>query len=86
MLDIYKDLRMKSGIRELLNQMKWHSKYNFDHIEIWFVSRGSPGTLDSVRGSEIVGLEPRAMQTAHKWIPYHRVVRIDYAGQTIFEA
>ena len=76
---------MQSDIRGLLNKMKWHSNCHFGKVKVWFISRGAPGDIDCVLGADIIALKPRVFQTAEKTIPYHRVLRIDYGGQTIFE-
>jgi uncharacterized protein (UPF0248 family) len=76
---------MENDLRELLNKMKWHAKYQFDNVQIWYVSRGCPGDTDSVRGADIIDLKPTVFQTEEKTIPYHRILRIEYAGTTVFE-
>ena len=77
---------MESDIRELLNKMKWHTDYRFDEVEIWFANRGYPGDIDSVCGTDIIGIKPHFFQTIEKLIPYHRILRIDYEAETIFIA
>jgi len=77
---------MESDIRGLLNKMKWHTEYRFDKVQIWFANRGCLGDMDSVCGADIIDLKPHFFQTVDGLIPYHRILRIDYANKTIFIA
>lgn len=51
---------------------------------VWYVHRGAPGDLMSVRGSEILDLGRGFFETAEAMIPYHRIARIEYKGRTVF--
>ena len=76
---------MGSDIRELLNKMKWDANYDFGKVQVWFISRRGHNDIDSVQGDDIINLASHGFYVAEKTIPYHRVLRIDYAGKTVFE-
>jgi len=73
--------------RELLNEIKWRL-YDLSNCVIYFTSRGSPNDVAIVKGDQIIKidnflvLEGTPFET---YIPYHRIVKIEYCGETIFE-
>jgi uncharacterized protein (UPF0248 family) len=71
--------------REVLNRLKWTDGESLDEAVVWYVHRGAPGDLMSISGSEIISLGPGFFEKADASIPYHRIVRIEYRGETIFE-
>jgi uncharacterized protein (UPF0248 family) len=71
--------------REVLNRLKWTEGESLEETVIWYIHRGAPGDLASVSGSEILSLGPGFFQKEDAYIPYHRIVRIEYRGRTIFE-
>ncbi|HDS59848.1 MAG TPA: DUF504 domain-containing protein [Thermoplasmatales archaeon] len=75
---------MQSDIRKWLNRIRWHEAYDFDRVRVWYVNRGSPGARACVWGSDIIDLESHFVLTKQGAIPYHRILRIQYAGRTIF--
>jgi uncharacterized protein (UPF0248 family) len=65
-------------------------------VEVEYVHRGVPGDIASVRGSDILSLEPWMMVIGREAgrggpvpgraaIPYHRIVRVKYGGKTVFD-
>jgi len=71
--------------RDILNELKWHSKYSLDCAEIWYVHRGARNDTMIISGKEILNLEKSFMKTTTAMIPYHRIFKIIYNGKTIFE-
>jgi uncharacterized protein (UPF0248 family) len=72
--------------RDVLNRLKWKEGESLSDATIYYVSRGSPDDSASVDGSEIIRLEPFGIELkSGSFIPYHRVYRIDYRGETVFD-
>lgn len=72
-------------MKELLNKLKWHPKYDFNKVVIWYISRGKPNDIDYLKGNEIIKLDKYYIETKKACIPYHRIIRIEYEGKTIFQ-
>ena len=70
--------------RDILNNIKWNSKYDFDLVEIWFVHRGAHNDTKIISGKDIVSLDRSFMQTTSASIPYHRIFKIIYRNNIIF--
>ena len=71
--------------RETLNRLKWDSAESLEEAVITYVNRGAPDDVTIIRGSEILELEKWCFVTRDASIPYHRVVRIEYRGETVFD-
>lgn len=71
--------------RELLNELKWHEKYDLDEAEIWYIHRGAPNDTMIISGKDILDLEKSFMKTKSAMIPYHRIFKIMYKNKLIFE-
>ncbi|KAA0006657.1 MAG: DUF504 domain-containing protein [Thermoplasmata archaeon] len=72
-------------IKELINKLKWHPGYDFDRVRIWYISRGKQGNIDYIDGNDIKSIGEIFIETSKASIPYHRILRIEYNGKTIFE-
>ena len=70
--------------REILNNIKWNPKYNFEDIEIWYIHRGAPNDTKIISGNDIVDLDKLFMHTTSASIPYHRIFKIIYKKEVIF--
>jgi uncharacterized protein (UPF0248 family) len=70
--------------RDILNNIKWNSKYNFDFVEIFYIHRGAPNDTKIISGKEIIALEKSFLQTIYASIPYHRIFKILYKNEVIF--
>ena len=83
--------------RELLNEIKWRD-LDLSRCEIYYVHRGAPNDTKIIRGDRIdeIGGSFLNFKRANAppdsegrvpsiMIPYHRVFRITYEGQTIYE-
>ncbi len=71
--------------RDILNELKWKENFDLKLAEIWYVHRGAPNNTKIISGKEIVNLEKSFMQTTISMIPYHRIFKIVYKNDTIFE-
>lgn len=71
--------------REILNELKWREDRNISKAEIWYVHRGAPNDTMIISGNEILDLEHSFMVLSEASIPYHRIFKIVYEGEVIFE-
>ena len=71
--------------REVLNRLRWTEGESLDDAVIWYVHRGAPGDNLRISGRSVRSLGRVFFETADASIPYHRVLRIDYRGETLFE-
>ncbi|UCE45884.1 MAG: DUF504 domain-containing protein [Methanobacteriota archaeon] len=71
--------------REVLNHLKWTSDASLDDATVWYVHRGAPDDVTSVRGSSIRALGKGFFETDEASIPYHRVIRIEHRGEVVFD-
>ena len=71
--------------RDILNELKWRKKFDLTLAEIWYVHRGALNNTKIISGEEIVNLEKSFMQTTTSMIPYHRIFKIVYKNNTIFQ-
>ena len=63
--------------------------YEFSKVSVEYVDRGSPGDVSHVLGDKIIHLEQGFMEIESemktKFIPIHRIRRIAYDGETMWE-
>lgn len=71
--------------REVLNRLKWTEGESLSDATIWYVHRGAPGDLMSIKGGDVLDLGKFFFETKEAMIPYHRIVRIEYRGEVVFE-
>jgi uncharacterized protein (UPF0248 family) len=72
--------------RDVLNRLKWKEGESIGEAVIYYVHRGAPGDSKAVSGSDITGLEGFCFElNTGTCIPYHRVYKITYRGETVFE-
>jgi hypothetical protein len=74
---------------ELLLKLKYDPRYIFGEVEVFFVDRGAPGDMSHIGGQEIRALDSYYFEIETeqgvKYIPYHRLRRIRYSGETVWE-
>ena len=68
-----------------MNRLKWTEGDSLDEAVIWYIHRGAPGDYLGISGSSIRALGRGFFETEDAMIPYHRILRIDYRGRTLFE-
>lgn len=76
--------------RSLLLKYFHDSRYNFRDIVVVYRDRGAPGDISRVPGPDIRHLDVYYMEVSREEdtltaIPYHRILRIEYGGQVIWE-
>ncbi|SNQ60224.1 DUF504 domain-containing protein [Candidatus Methanoperedens nitratireducens] len=73
--------------RLLLNEIKWKS--DLHRCRVYYIHRGAPGNIKAVEGSAIRTIDRAFLilegEPHEVYIPYHRIVRIDYDDKIIFE-
>ncbi|MCZ7372704.1 MAG: RNA repair domain-containing protein [Candidatus Methanoperedens sp.] len=73
--------------RLLLNEIKW--RFDLGKCKVYYIHRGAPGDMRVVDGTEIknIGRGFLILKGVEQdvYIPYHRIFRIDFEDQTIFE-
>jgi len=70
--------------REVLNRLKWTEGEGLSEAVIWYVHRGVPGDVMKMTGDQLRVLGKGFFDTDDATIPYHRILRIDYRGKTLF--
>lgn len=68
-----------------MNRLKWTEGDSLDDAVIWYIHRGASGDYLRIAGSSIRALGRGFFETEDAMIPYHRILRIDYRGRTLFE-
>jgi uncharacterized protein (UPF0248 family) len=71
--------------RQVLNRLRWTEGESLKDAVIWYVHRGAPGDVLRIAGQEIRSLGRGFFETNEATIPYHRILRIDSNGKTLFE-
>jgi len=71
--------------RDILNELKWRYKTSLDEAKIYYIHRGAPGDYRVMIGSEIEELNRSFIKTEESQIPYHRVFKIEYEEEIVFE-
>jgi uncharacterized protein (UPF0248 family) len=71
--------------REILNKIKWDERMDFDQLEVVYLHRGAPNVLKKIYGREIVHIGKSFLSLNEAEIPYHRIIKILYKGEVLFE-
>jgi hypothetical protein len=71
--------------REVLNRIRWTEGGSLGDATVWYTHRGAPGDYLRTSGREIRSLGRGFFEIDGASIPYHRILRIDYRGETLFE-
>jgi uncharacterized protein (UPF0248 family) len=71
--------------REILNELKWRDDRDISKAEIWYVHRGAPNDTKIISGDEIQDFEHSFMVLEEAKIPFHRIFKIVYEGNVIFD-
>ncbi len=78
---------MKKGIkrnpRNILNEIKWTK--DLKKAEIWYIHRGAPNDTKIMSGRDIIVIGKSFFDTVNASIPYHRVIKIIYDNEILFE-
>jgi len=73
--------------RDIFNEIKW--RFDLAKCRIYYIHRGAPGDVKIVGGSTIKNIERSFLvlegDLEDVYIPYHRIFRIEFEDQIIFE-
>ena len=70
--------------RDVLNRIKWKDD-GLAHVEIWYTHRGAPKDTMIISGEIIIDLGRSFFNTGEASIPYHRIQKIVYKDEIIFQ-
>ena len=71
--------------REILNRIKWTETDELEGVEIWYLHRGAPNDTRIIRGTEVSGLGRHYLELENASIPYHRILKIVYRKEVLYE-
>lgn len=71
--------------RDILNELRWRDDRDLSKADIWYVHRGAPNDTMIISGDAVVKLEHSFMILEESSIPYHRIYKIIYNNEVIFE-
>lgn len=78
------------GPRDVLNKLKWHPDMDLDKARVTIRHRGAPGDKLEISGENIRNLGSGFMRIKREdkivRIPYHRILKIESSGKTIWSA
>ncbi len=73
--------------RLILNEIKW--RFDLGKCKVHYIHRGAPGDAKSIEGSAIKSIDRGFLILAGEeqdiYIPYHRIFRIEFDNQIVFE-
>jgi len=73
--------------RDIFNEIKW--RFDLAKCKIYYIHRGAPGNVKIVEGSTIKNIERSFLvlegDFEDAYIPYHRIFRIEFDNEIIFE-
>ncbi|HEX7576341.1 MAG TPA: RNA repair domain-containing protein [Candidatus Methanoperedens sp.] len=73
--------------RDIFNEIKW--RFDLAKCKIYYIHRGAPRDVKIVEGSSIQNIERSFLVLQGEFedvhIPYHRIFRIEFENQIIFE-
>jgi len=72
-------------VRKILNEYKWREDRDFSLIEVHYIDRLNPQGYAVLKSDDIVDMGSKFIFTKKGMIPYHRVIRILYNGEIIYE-
>ncbi len=72
--------------RDILNEIKW--RFDLRKCKVYYIHRGAPGDMKMVEGNAIRSIDRSFLilegVVDDVYIPYHRIVRIDYEGTAVY--
>ncbi len=76
---------MSRTVRETLNELRWRQPNRLADATLFYRDRTRPEGYRLIRGSQIVALERRYFTTSTARLPYYKIEKIEFAGETLFE-
>ncbi len=75
----------RNPLRLLLNKLRWDPRFREDEVKIYYLHRTEEGEEYRILLlSEVRDLGSDFMILDGAMIPYHRVVRVEYKGKTLY--
>jgi len=71
--------------KDVLNELKWRVDRDLSYAIIHYVHRGAPNDERVISGEVIEELDSSHLISQGSTIPYHRIFRIEYEDEVIFE-
>ena len=71
------------SVREVLNKIRWTG--DMQAVLIWYVHRGAPDDMKVVDGKHLSEVGRSFLLVDGSVIPHHRVFRIMYHGEIVFD-
>lgn len=72
-------------IRDILNELKWRKKFAFKDTKIYYIHRGAPNNTKIITGSDVLSINKTFIKTIDAMIPHHRIFKILYHEQVLFD-
>lgn len=74
---------------DVLSKLKWHPEFSLSEARVTILHRGAPGDVRIVRGDDILELGRAFMRIrspeGEVEIPYHRILRIETKGKSLWQ-
>lgn len=70
--------------KDILNELRWSPDKDLESARIVYEHRGAPNDERTISGAEIIDLDQSFFKTEESMIPYHRILRIIYRDEVIF--
>lgn len=70
-------------LRDILNEIKWTK--DIQMVMVWYVHRGAVHNLKTISGCDITNIGRSFLQTTTASIPYHRIIKVLYGDEVIFD-
>jgi len=71
--------------RDILYELKWRKGRNLTLAEVWYADRVRPDGYRIIRGEEIIELGRGYFSLRETKLPYYKIMKIVYDGETVFE-
>jgi uncharacterized protein len=79
---------------QLIKQFQYDPRYDIKKTKIFYIDRGAPDDVSLVHGADLILSDSKfyfsiktgnQLQPEIKFIPYHRIFRIEYDDKCMFE-
>lgn len=82
------DIILKSKFpRDIINEIKWKG-LDINKCKVYYINRGSPGDISIFGGGRIIEIGSGFLTLKgipyETYIPYHRIIKMEYEDQIIF--
>ncbi len=75
----------RKGVREVLNELRWHPERDPARARIFYRDRQSEGGFAEIRGDDLDEVGPSSFTVGSSTIPYYKVFRVIYGTELMFE-